>query len=114
MTKLRFAPLIRVSTEKQAVMGESLRTQKTQIETAVEHLGGIITTWDYCGQEHATGAQRHPSTNSLCSPGSLSKSWRCNRRSASVGLLTDDFDQEAFFALAVELVVEDVFPGAEV
>jgi hypothetical protein len=34
-SKLRFAPLIRVSTESQEKTGESLRTQKKQIEEAV-------------------------------------------------------------------------------
>ncbi|MDB4442096.1 recombinase family protein [bacterium] len=54
---LRFAPLIRVSTEKQAAKGESLRTQRTQIERYVESLGGVIPEhcWKkYSGQEHAT------------------------------------------------------------
>jgi len=39
---LRFAPLIRVSGERQADKGESLRTQKTQIEAYVKTLGGTI------------------------------------------------------------------------
>jgi site-specific DNA recombinase len=51
--KLRFAPLVRVSTEKQAKRGESLRTQKDQILHAVEILGGDIYKW-YEGQEHAS------------------------------------------------------------
>ncbi len=50
---IRFAAFIRVSTEKQERQGESLRTQKRQIETAVASLGGKITSW-YGGQEHAT------------------------------------------------------------
>lgn len=54
---IRFAPLIRVSTEQQERKGESLRTQRKQIDAAVEQLGGVIP--DYCrdkytGQEHAT------------------------------------------------------------
>src|SRR5688572_563583 len=53
-TKLRFAALCRVSTEKQEKEGESLRTQKTNIEKfVVEDLGGSIVKW-YGGQEHAT------------------------------------------------------------
>ena len=36
--KLGFAPLVRVSTEQQERMGESLRTQKGQIEAAVKAL----------------------------------------------------------------------------
>jgi site-specific DNA recombinase len=57
MTKtegLRFAPLIRVSTEGQEKKGESLRTQRGQIEQYVKSLKGTVATWDYCGQEHAT------------------------------------------------------------
>jgi DNA invertase Pin-like site-specific DNA recombinase len=55
-TKLRFAPLIRVSTELQEKTGESLRTQRKQIEDAVDALGGTIpkSCWQYSGQEHAT------------------------------------------------------------
>jgi len=53
---LRFAPLVRVSTEGQAKRGESLRTQKQQITRAVEQLGGMFIDdpWQYSGQEHAT------------------------------------------------------------
>jgi site-specific DNA recombinase len=50
---IRFAALTRVSTEKQKLKGESLNTQKTQIESAVESLGGVIAA-RYAGQEHAT------------------------------------------------------------
>jgi DNA invertase Pin-like site-specific DNA recombinase len=52
-SKLRFAALRRVSTEQQEKTGESLRTQKTDIEKYVEQLGGSIVAW-YGGQEHAT------------------------------------------------------------
>ena len=54
--KLRFAPLVRVSTEGQERHGESLNTQKRQIQEYVEVLGGVIPKhcWSYCGQEHAT------------------------------------------------------------
>lgn len=56
MSQLRFAPLIRVSAESQEKRGESLRTQKTQIQQYVKSLGGIIpdNCWQYSGQEHAT------------------------------------------------------------
>jgi DNA invertase Pin-like site-specific DNA recombinase len=56
MTNLRFAPLIRVSTESQKNKGESLRTQKKQIVSSVEQLKGVIPEecWKYSGQEHAT------------------------------------------------------------
>jgi site-specific DNA recombinase len=50
---LRFGALIRVSTEKQAKQGESLRTQERQIQEAVAQLGGTITK-RFAGQEHAT------------------------------------------------------------
>lgn len=52
-TNLTFAALIRVSTEQQARAGESLRTQRKQIEEAVQSLNGRIVGW-YGGQEHAT------------------------------------------------------------
>jgi site-specific DNA recombinase len=50
---LRFAALVRVSTEGQEKKGESLRTQRKQIEAAVAALGGTVAEW-YAGQEHAT------------------------------------------------------------
>lgn len=53
---LRFAPLVRVSTEKQDNKGESLRTQTNQVTAYVKALGGVIPEgcWRYSGQEHAT------------------------------------------------------------
>jgi DNA invertase Pin-like site-specific DNA recombinase len=50
---LRFAAMPRVSTEKQEKQGESLRTQRKEIDEAVKALGGKIVGW-YGGQEHAT------------------------------------------------------------
>lgn len=50
---MKFAPLIRVSTEKQARQGESLATQRKQLEQAIKNLNGTIYKW-YAGQEHAT------------------------------------------------------------
>jgi DNA invertase Pin-like site-specific DNA recombinase len=50
---LRFAALPRVSTERQERKGESLRTQRADIERDVARLGGTIVAW-YGGQEHAT------------------------------------------------------------
>lgn len=50
---LRFAALIRVSTEQQERQGESLRTQRTSIERDVRRLAGSIAGW-YGGQEHGT------------------------------------------------------------
>ena len=54
--KLKFAPLIRVSTETQEKQGESLRTQKKQIQGYVKNLNGVIpeSCWQYFGQESAT------------------------------------------------------------
>ena len=56
MKALRFAPLVRVSTEKQDKQGESLKTQRKQIIQYVETLKGTIpkSCWQYSGQEHAT------------------------------------------------------------
>mgnify|MGYP001132522863 CR=1 FL=1 len=59
MTKtIRFAPIIRVSTEKQIEdKAESLRLQETQIRDYVANIpGGVIpdNCWKYKGQEHAT------------------------------------------------------------
>ncbi|MGD0098836.1 MAG: recombinase family protein [Acidobacteriota bacterium] len=52
---MRWAGLIRVSTEKQKEQGESLQTQKTSIEAAIKAMGGNPKDirW-YGGQEHAT------------------------------------------------------------
>jgi len=50
---LRFAALIRVSTEQQEKTGESLKTQRKENESSVKQLGGKIVAW-YGGQEHAT------------------------------------------------------------
>ncbi len=54
--KLIFGPLIRVSTEQQKKKGESLRTQRKQLESAINILGGKVNKW-YAGQEHATPDQ---------------------------------------------------------
>ncbi|MBU0965476.1 MAG: recombinase family protein [Proteobacteria bacterium] len=53
---IRFAPIVRVSTEKQEQQGESLRTQKSQLVQYAKSLGGVIPEfcWQYSGQEHAT------------------------------------------------------------
>ncbi|MCF8307424.1 MAG: BREX-1 system adenine-specific DNA-methyltransferase PglX [Bacteroidales bacterium] len=56
MAQLRFAPIIRVSTEGQQTKGESLKTQTEQIKQYVRALNGVIPEhcWQYTGQEHAT------------------------------------------------------------
>ena len=54
--QLRFAPLIRVSTEDQKAKGHSLEVQKKAVLHAVSSMNGIIPDdcWEYSGQEHAT------------------------------------------------------------
>ena len=54
--KLIFAPLIRVSTERQEKRGESLITQRKMLEEDISRLGGDVFRW-YAGQEHATPDQ---------------------------------------------------------
>lgn len=55
-SKVRFAPLIRVSTESQEKRGYSLQVQTDALEKAIKSLGGVIPEdcWEYSGQEHAT------------------------------------------------------------
>ena len=67
MKKLRFAPLIRVSTEKQEKQGESLQTQRKQIVQYVKSLDGHIPNrcWKYSGQEHATPGQERENLDRL-------------------------------------------------
>jgi DNA invertase Pin-like site-specific DNA recombinase len=64
---IRFAPLIRVSTEQQEKKGESLRTQREQIQHYVKALGGEIPErcWEYSGQEHATPGQERQKLDKL-------------------------------------------------
>jgi DNA invertase Pin-like site-specific DNA recombinase len=50
---LRFATLIRVSTDQQERQGESLQVQAADIESDVQELGGVIVA-RYGGSEHAT------------------------------------------------------------
>lgn len=61
---LRFAALIRVSTEQQKETGESLRTQTADLKAAVVQLGGEIVEW-YGGQEHATPGHEKKELNRL-------------------------------------------------
>lgn len=53
---IRFAPIIRVSTESMEEKGNSLQVQTKQIKNAVSLLKGVIpeNCWQYSGQEHAT------------------------------------------------------------
>ncbi len=61
---MRFAVLIRVSTEKQEKKGESLHNQRRQLEAAVDRLGGEIYHV-YGGQEHATSGWERKELNTL-------------------------------------------------
>lgn len=56
---MKFAPLIRVSTEEQQEKGDSLALQKSQIVQAVTILGGTVPDycWQYSGQESATTSE---------------------------------------------------------
>ncbi|MBN2611761.1 MAG: recombinase family protein [Bacteroidales bacterium] len=65
--QLKFAPIIRVSTEQQEKRGESLRTQRSQIEHYVKTLNGIIPDycWRYAGQESATPDKERTLLNTL-------------------------------------------------
>lgn len=67
MNTLRYAPIIRVSTEGQERKGESLRTQTDQIKQYTKSLGGIIpdNCWQYSGQEHATPDQERKKLDQL-------------------------------------------------
>jgi DNA invertase Pin-like site-specific DNA recombinase len=50
---LKFAPLVRVSSERQSKQGSSLLTQTVELEEAIVDLGGEIHKW-YRGHEHAS------------------------------------------------------------
>jgi DNA invertase Pin-like site-specific DNA recombinase len=64
MTGLRFAPVVRVSTERQEKKGESLATQRKQLEAAIKSLNGTVYKW-YAGQEHATPDHERKILNEL-------------------------------------------------
>ena len=72
--KLRFAPLIRVSTEAQEKRGESIEVQKKQIDHSVQSLDGTIpdNCWKYSGQEHATPEQERQKLDQLLEDSSKS------------------------------------------
>lgn len=63
---MRFASLIRVSTEKQKQRGESLNIQRASNERNVAYLGGHIVA-AYGGQEHATPGWEKAEVNRLIS-----------------------------------------------
>jgi len=117
--RVRFAPLIRVSTDKQADRGESLKTQKKQILHTVETLGGTIpdNCWIYSGQEHATAGYERQLMDRLLADSSRgmfdavivteNTRWSRNNRKSDEGL---DILQEngiRFFIGMREIDLED-------
>lgn len=63
-TGLRFAGLVRVSTELQGRKGESLKTQRKRIESCVKLLDGSVVQW-YEGQEHSSKGFDRPNFDKL-------------------------------------------------
>jgi site-specific DNA recombinase len=64
MSSLRFAALVRVSTERQSQQGQSLITQRKDAVENIPALQGRIAEW-YGGQEHATPGYEHAEVNRL-------------------------------------------------
>ena len=65
---MRFAPLIRVSTLKQADRGNSLKLQTKNIIKNVKNLNGTIPSnllTKYSGQEHATPGRKRKQFDQL-------------------------------------------------
>lgn len=67
MYQLRFAPIIRVSTEKQEKRRESLHNQTEEIRQYVSNLGGTIpeSCWRYTDRESATPEKERILLNNL-------------------------------------------------
>lgn len=117
--QIRFAPIIRVSTEKQEKQGESLRKQKTDITQYVAQLGGVIpdTCWQYTGQEHATPEHERQKLDALledsgkglfdavivCDP----SRWSRDNLRNEIGLRTLRDNSIRFFAATVEYNLAD-------
>lgn len=75
MAQIRFAPVIRVSTEGQEKRGESLRTQEAQIRQYVESMKDAVIPeycWKYKGQESATPGQERALLDQLLQDASKS------------------------------------------
>jgi DNA invertase Pin-like site-specific DNA recombinase len=70
--QLRFAAMVRVSTEKQEQQGESLHVQRNSNIRDVEKLGGKIVQW-YGGQEHATEGWERKEVDRLIADASKGK-----------------------------------------
>jgi site-specific DNA recombinase len=121
-TKLRFAALIRVSTEQQEKTGESLRTQRHAIEQAAKDLGGEIVKW-YGGQEHATPGWEKKEVTRLLDDAAKERSpfnavmvahadrWSRDNRASQTGLDLLKQKRHRFFVLSTE---HDLFdPSAQ-
>lgn len=111
---MKFAPLIRVSTESQEKRGESLRTQKEQVIQAVELLKGTIpaSCWKYSGQESATTADERRMLDQLLADSSKGifdavivvdeSRWSRNNKKSEIGLDTLLENGIRFFVLTNE------------
>jgi DNA invertase Pin-like site-specific DNA recombinase len=64
MSSLRFAALVRVSTDRQSQQGQSLITQRKEAMENIPALNGRIAAW-YGGSEHATPGHEHAEVNRL-------------------------------------------------
>jgi site-specific DNA recombinase len=69
---LRFAALVRVSTDEQEEEGNSLAVQRDECEADVERMGGVIVGW-YGGQEHATPGWDKPELDRLLADAARNK-----------------------------------------
>lgn len=64
MKKLRFAPLVRVSSEEQSKKGESLNTQTKDLTRDIKELNGVVYKW-FSGQEHSSPGDERKIFDSL-------------------------------------------------
>jgi DNA invertase Pin-like site-specific DNA recombinase len=69
---LRFGCLVRVSTDRQSLQGQSLITQRKEAVDNVASLQGRIAQW-YGGSEHATPGHEHAEVNRLLSDAARGK-----------------------------------------
>ena len=121
--KLRFAPIVRVSTEQQAEKGESLQTQQKQIISYVQTLGGVIpeACWKYSGQEHATPDQERTKLDQLLTDSAKglfdavivcnASRWSRDNFKSKIGLSTLKRNGIRFFVSTMEYDLAD--PTAE-
>jgi site-specific DNA recombinase len=115
--QLRFAPIIRVSTEKQRDKGKSLETQKAQIIKYVELLNGVIPDecWKYCGQEHSTPGYERKLLDQLLSDSSKNifdaviviepSRWSRDNQKSQIGLDILDRNNIQFYAGTTRYVI---------